>query len=102
MVFLTNLPHFSSHSFFYHDRLNQRVTNLVYDEVNGLVKVFCDDGTIYTGERVQLSLGVLQSDLVEFNPALPDWNIERALLIAHGTIYMKFPETFRDDKQHFM
>ena len=100
-------PFLKSPKFAHHVRLNQRVTEIDYDEADGLVKVRCDDGTIYTGERVLVtfSLGVLQSDLVEFNPTLPDWKIEELYqmhIVPYGTIYMKFSEKFWDDQQHLV
>ena len=100
-------PFLKTPKFSDHVRLNQRITKIDYDEVDGLVKVHSEDGTIYTGERalVTFSLGVLQSDLVEFNPKLPDWKIEELYqmhMSSYALIFIKFPEKFWDDEMHLL
>ena len=100
-------PFLKTPMFLDHTRLNQRVTRIQYDNAANLVVVHCADGTIYTGEYalVTFSIGVLQNDLVEFDPKLPDWKTEelkQMTMSAYGTIYMRFPEKFWDDEQHLL
>ncbi|XP_033112821.1 polyamine oxidase 7-like isoform X2 [Anneissia japonica] len=61
------------------------------------VTVFCRDGTSYTAEYVLVtfSLGVLQSDLIEFVPALPLWKTtywNRFEMAAYSKIFLNYNE----------
>ena len=102
-------PFLSTPEYVNHTRLNQRIQRIDYDSNNndGLVRVYCDDGTVYTADYalVTFSLGVLQSDLVEFTPKLPDWKIEELYqmhMSAYGKIFMKFTEKFWGDEQNIL
>ena len=61
----------------YHPRFKQIVTTI--DQTNpSEIVVTTTDGTKYTGEYVLVtfSLGVLQNNLVQFIPPLPEWKIQ--------------------------
>ena len=100
-------PFLKASNFSNHVRLNQHVRKIHYNNVEKVVQVLCDDGTVYTGEHVLItfSIGVLQSDLLEINPGLPDWKVEELYqmhMVAYGSIFMQFPEKFWDDEQHLL
>ena len=78
-------------------RLNSAVLEIEYDE-NG-VNVYTNDGNEYTAKYglVTFSLGVLQSDVVEFTPVLPKWKVNSFLkfdYIDYTPILVKWPEKF--------
>ncbi|XP_071809488.1 LOW QUALITY PROTEIN: uncharacterized protein [Asterias amurensis] len=89
--------------FINHTRLNQRVVSIDQSDPASVV-VTCEDGTVYTADQVLVtfSLGVLQNDLVEFIPPLPEWKdvvIKKSLLAAYTHIYLSFPTKFWDNKE---
>ena len=100
-------PFLTTPMFLNHTMLNQRVIRIQYDNASNLVIVHCADGTIYTGEYalVTFSLGVLQNNLVEFEPALPSWKTEeinQMSMSSYGYIYMRFSERFWDNDQQLL
>ncbi|XP_071809334.1 uncharacterized protein [Asterias amurensis] len=89
--------------FINHTRLNQRVVSIDQSDPASVV-VTCEDGTVYTADQVLVtfSLGVLQNDLVEFIPPLPEWKdvvIKKSLIAAYSHIYLSFPSKFWDDTE---
>ncbi|KAI9116329.1 hypothetical protein K1719_012496 [Acacia pycnantha] len=76
--------------------------NKVVREIHHLrsgVTVVTEDGYIYEADYLILSvsIGVLQSDLITFNPPLPRWKseaIEKLDLIVYTKIFLKFPHKF--------
>ncbi|KAG2229309.1 hypothetical protein BDF21DRAFT_466980 [Thamnidium elegans] len=82
--------------------LNTLVTKVSYNDHN--VTVYTSNGDIIEAEYAicTFSLGVLQSDTVEFNPIFPEWKRE-ALLSFHMTTYtkvfLKFESKFWQDWQ---
>ncbi|XP_071956405.1 uncharacterized protein [Antedon mediterranea] len=79
-------------------RFNKVVERIDYSDSNE-VTVYCTDGTRYTAEYVLVtfSLGVLQSDLIQFDPPLPAWKTDywnRFEMAAYSKIFMNF----QDDK----
>ncbi len=86
-----------------HLRLNKTVVSVDDKSTDG-VEVTCSDGTKYTGDYalVTFGLGVLQRDIVTFNPALPDWKIEKFYQFIMGSfakIFIKFPTQFWDNEE---
>nr|XP_006818298.1 PREDICTED: polyamine oxidase-like [Saccoglossus kowalevskii] len=88
--------------------LEKIVTKVEYDD-NG-VTVTCSDGSNYTAPYaiITFSIGVLQSDLVEFYPPLPDWKVEEIFqfdMALYTKIFLKFPdgiEKFWDDEEFIL
>ncbi|CAO3592503.1 unnamed protein product [Absidia cylindrospora] len=80
--------------------LNTLVTEVIYDQ--NQVTVLTANGTIIKADHAlcTFSLGVLQSQDVQFTPKFPDWKRE-ALLSFHMTtytkIFVKFDEKFWGD-----
>ncbi|KAI4323437.1 hypothetical protein L6164_023043 [Bauhinia variegata] len=63
------------------------------------VAVITEDGCLYEANYVILSvsIGVLQSDLIAFNPPLPRWKseaIEKCDVMVYTKIFLKFPHKF--------
>ncbi|XP_022079647.1 polyamine oxidase-like [Acanthaster planci] len=86
-----------------HLRLNKTVVSIVDKSSNG-VEVRCSDGTTYTGDYalVTVSLGVLQNDVIDFQPALPEWKIVKFfqfIMASFAKIFMKFPIQFWENKE---
>jgi polyamine oxidase len=86
-----------------HLRLNQTVVSISDKSSNG-VEVRCADGTTYTGDYalVTVSLGVLQNDVINFQPALPDWKIVKFyqfIMASFAKIFVKFPTQFWDNEE---
>ncbi|KAF7824581.1 polyamine oxidase 1-like [Senna tora] len=78
-------------------QLNKVVRELHHS--NSGVTVVTEDGCIYEADYLILSvsIGVLQSDLIAFNPPLPRWKseaIEKLDLIVYTKIFLKFPYKF--------
>ncbi|XP_077866608.1 uncharacterized protein LOC144355077, partial [Saccoglossus kowalevskii] len=88
--------------------LEKIVTKVEYDD-NG-VAVTCSDGSNYTAPYaiITFSIGVLQSDLVEFYPPLPDWKVEEIFqfdMTLYTKIFLKFPDgtqKFWDDEEFIL
>ncbi|KAJ7982242.1 putative Polyamine oxidase [Quillaja saponaria] len=78
-------------------KLNKVVRELQHSR-NG-VTVKTEDGCVYEANYVILSvsIGVLQSDLIAFNPQLPRWKmeaVEKLDVIVYTKIFLKFPYKF--------
>lgn len=63
------------------------------------VKVSTEDGSVYTADNVivSVSVGVLQTKLIEFQPDLPMWKllaIYKWDMVDYCKIFMKFPSKF--------
>ncbi|CAO3624193.1 unnamed protein product [Mucor hiemalis] len=82
--------------------LNTLVTKVIYNDHN--VTVLTSDGDIIIADYAicTFSLGVLQSDTIEFEPFFPDWKRE-ALSSFHMTtytkIFLRFQTKFWEDWQ---
>ncbi|CAN1774643.1 Polyamine oxidase 1, partial [Linum perenne] len=77
--------------------LNQVVRKIMYNETN--VEVITEDGKRYKAEYVivSASVGVLQTDLIQFNPILPMWKriaIADFSMAVYTKIFLKFPYKF--------
>ncbi|XP_038070408.1 polyamine oxidase 7-like [Patiria miniata] len=86
-----------------HTRLSQKVVSIDYRNDVSVV-VTCEDGTRYIGEYVLItfSIGVLQNNLVQFIPPLPEWKdveIKKFQMAAYTIIYVSFPSKFWDDAE---
>ncbi|CAN1846060.1 Polyamine oxidase 1 [Linum perenne] len=78
-------------------RLNKVVRKIMYNDAG--VEVMTEDGTKYRSKYVivSVSLGVLQSDLIEFRPVLPMWKriaIADFSMTVYTKIFLKFPYKF--------
>ncbi|KAK3150743.1 hypothetical protein QOZ80_3AG0237160 [Eleusine coracana subsp. coracana] len=88
--------------------LNQVVRQITYNNYG--VVVTTEDGSSYSADYVMVStsLGVLQSDLIEFKPQLPFWKtiaIYRFDMGVYTKIFLKFPRRFwpvGEGKQFFV
>ncbi|KAL6649389.1 hypothetical protein ACP70R_013613 [Stipagrostis hirtigluma subsp. patula] len=88
--------------------LNKVVRQISYDD-QGVV-VTTEDGSLYGADYVVVSasLGVLQSDLIQFKPQLPPWKIFAIYQFdmgAYTKIFLKFPRRFwpvGEGKQFFV
>ncbi|KAG4996616.1 hypothetical protein AAZX31_10G085900 [Glycine max] len=89
-------------------KLNKVVRELQYSKSGVTVKT--EDGFVYEANYVILSvsIGVLQSDLLAFNPTLPRWKldaIEKCDVMVYTKIFLKFPYKFwpsGPDKEFFI
>uniref|UniRef100_A0A7C9D811 Amine oxidase domain-containing protein n=1 Tax=Opuntia streptacantha TaxID=393608 RepID=A0A7C9D811_OPUST len=78
-------------------KFNQVVTEVDYTK--DLVTLKTEDGKAYQAQTVILSpsVGVLQSELIKFNPQLPMWKrraIDEFSLGVYTKIFLKFPNKF--------
>ncbi|WCJ36059.1 Polyamine oxidase 1 [Euphorbia peplus] len=78
-------------------KLNKAVKEISYSD-NG-VTLKTEDGSTYNSKYVivSVSLGVLQSDLIEFKPKLPTWKkiaIADFSMTIYTKIFLKFPYKF--------
>ncbi|KAK7375599.1 hypothetical protein VNO78_35506 [Psophocarpus tetragonolobus] len=78
-------------------KLNKVVRELQYSKSGVTVKT--EDGFVYEADYVILSvsIGVLQSHLLSFNPPLPRWKleaIEKCDVMVYTKIFLKFPYKF--------
>ncbi|XP_033118069.1 polyamine oxidase 7-like [Anneissia japonica] len=101
-----------STSFLYDDptfegrlQLNKIVTAVNYE--GDRVVVTCKDGTTFTGDYVLMtfSLGVLQNEVVDFQPELPEWKIQelyKFIMADFTKIFMKFDTQFWPDEEWFI
>ncbi|KAI1338251.1 amine oxidase [Xylariaceae sp. FL0016] len=86
--------------------LNTTVKSVSYDSDG--VTVYSEDGGCIEAEYAiaTFSLGVLQNEVIDFNPQLPRWKREAIEQFQMGTytkIFMQFPEAFWDlDTQFFL
>ncbi|KAL3682117.1 hypothetical protein R1sor_000139 [Riccia sorocarpa] len=78
-------------------RLNTAVTKIEYS--TGGVTVHTEDEIRYRGKAAVLtvSIGVLQTDLIHFSPALPFWKLSAIYqfnMAVYTKIFLKFPKRF--------
>jgi len=78
-------------------KLNKVVREIQYTDHGISVKT--EDGSVYMGKYVvsSVSLGVLQSDLIKFNPPLPCWKRKTFFncdIRTYTKIFLKFPTKF--------
>ncbi|XP_015902157.3 polyamine oxidase 1 [Ziziphus jujuba] len=78
-------------------KLNKVVRELQHSR-NG-VTVKTEDGSVYEASYVisSVSIGVLKSQLISFNPPLPKWKtdaIEKCDVMVYTKIFLKFPYKF--------
>ncbi|KAJ8753614.1 hypothetical protein K2173_022855 [Erythroxylum novogranatense] len=78
-------------------KLNKVVKEIQYSDEG--VKVKTEDGSIYQAKYaiVSVSVGVLQSDLIEFKPDLPQWKrlaVDNFQMAVFTKIFLKFPYKF--------
>ncbi|PFH61355.1 hypothetical protein XA68_17604 [Ophiocordyceps unilateralis] len=87
-------------------QLKKHITNIAYS--NDSVVITSDDGSCVEAAYAicTFSLGVLQSDAIKFQPALPAWKQAAIRSFSMGTytkVFMQFNETFwPQDGQQFM
>ncbi|XP_033117999.1 polyamine oxidase 1-like [Anneissia japonica] len=86
-------------------QLNKIVTAVNYE--GDKVVVTCKDGTNFTGDYVLMtfSLGVLQNEVVDFQPELPKWKIQelyKFIMADYTKIFMKFDSKFWSDEEWFV
>lgn len=86
-------------------RLKTTVEGVEYNKDG--VKVTTKNGDCVQADYAicTFSVGVLQNDVVEFKPALPDWKQSAIDQFAMGTytkIFMQFNESFWDDETQFL
>ncbi|KAE8400591.1 amine oxidase [Aspergillus pseudonomiae] len=87
-------------------RLNTQVTDIKYS--NKGVKITNSDGSCVSAAYAvcTFSLGVLQNDVVQFDPALPKWKqtaIQKFTMGTYTKIFLQFDETFwPPDSQFFL
>ncbi|CAK7210836.1 polyamine oxidase1, flavin-containing amine oxidoreductase [Sporothrix bragantina] len=84
--------------------LSSTVTNISYSNTG--VTVLLEDGDCIEAEHAicTFSLGVLQNDVVTFEPELPRWKVDAIETFEMGTytkIFMQFNETFWDEDVQF-
>ncbi|KAF1936938.1 polyamine oxidase [Clathrospora elynae] len=85
---------------------NTVVTNITYSDSG--VKITDEDGSCVEADYAlsTVSLGVLQNDVITFEPELPDWKKDGIATFSMGTytkIFFQFNETFwPTDKQFFI
>lgn len=86
--------------------LNAQVTNVTYTD-NG-VTVHNKDGSCVEAAYAicTFSVGVLQNEVIDFSPALPDWKqtaIQKFSMGTYTKIFLQFNETFwPEDTQYFL
>ncbi|XP_066164714.1 LOW QUALITY PROTEIN: polyamine oxidase 1-like [Oryza sativa Japonica Group] len=78
-------------------QLNKVVREISYSSSGVTVKT--EDGSVYQADYVMVSasLGVLQSDLIQFKPQLPKWKILAIYefdMAVYTKIFVKFPKRF--------
>ncbi|GLJ36664.1 hypothetical protein SUGI_0737610 [Cryptomeria japonica] len=78
-------------------KLNKVVREIEYTEKG--VKVSTEDGSVYTAKNaiVSVSVGVLQTKLIDFKPDLPLWKLMAIYkwdMVIYCKIFMKFPFKF--------
>ncbi|KAJ2968877.1 hypothetical protein NQ176_g8960 [Zarea fungicola] len=87
-------------------RLNNHVTNVTYSDHG--VTIYSDDGSCVSAAYAicTFSVGVLQNDVVAFQPELPRWKntaIQKFSMGTYTKIFLQFNETFwPEDTQYFL
>ncbi|CAL9230178.1 unnamed protein product [Arabidopsis halleri] len=90
---------FTSHGNILDNRLKlNQVVREVQQSRNGVV-VKTEDGSVFEANYVivSASIGVLQSDLLSFQPLLPRWKteaIQKCDVMVYTKIFLKFPQCF--------
>ncbi|KAI7866445.1 hypothetical protein BDF14DRAFT_1728301 [Spinellus fusiger] len=82
--------------------LNSRVTEVIYNSEGVTVQIEDGDTIIADYCICTFSLGVLQSDIVDFNPPFPEWKREALLnfhMSTYTKIFLKFDTKFWGDWQ---
>ena len=85
--------------------LSKTVTEIKYSDTS--VEVTTSDGEKFAAEYAlcTFSTGVLASDIVTFNPALPQWKKEvifKNPMSVYTKIFLKFPSKFWDDHEYIL
>ena len=85
--------------------LNKTVTEIKYSGTS--VEVTTSDGDKFAADYAlcTFSSGVLASDMVTFNPALPRWKKEvifKNPMSVYTKIFLKFPSKFWDDHEYIL
>ena len=85
--------------------LSKTVTEIKYSATS--VEVTTSDGDKFGAEYAlcTFSTGVLASDIVTFNPPLPEWKKEaifKCPLTVYTKIFLKFPSKFWDDHEYIL
>lgn len=87
-------------------RLNNQITNITYRDDG--VTIHSDDGSCVSAAYAicTFSVGVLQNDVVAFEPELPQWkrtSIQKFTMGTYTKIFLQFNETFwPEDTQFFL
>ncbi|CAG9983687.1 unnamed protein product [Clonostachys byssicola] len=84
--------------------LSKKVTTINYSDDS--VQVQMEDGSCIEAEHAicTFSLGVLQNEVVKFEPELPQWKMEAIQSFSMSTytkIFLQFNETFWDENTQF-
>jgi polyamine oxidase len=82
-------------------RLKLKKTVRMLEFALGGVRVTTEDGSVYTADNaiVSVSIGVLQSTLIDFVPDLPFWKLKAIYsfnMAVYMKIFLKFPSCFWD------
>ena len=85
--------------------LSKTVTEIKYSATS--VEVTTSDGDKFSAEYAlcTFSTGVLASDIVTFNPPLPQWKKEvifKNPMSVYTKIFLKFPSKFWDDHEYIL
>ena len=85
--------------------LGKTVTEIKYSATS--VEVSTSDGEKFAADYAlcTFSTGVLASDMVTFNPPLPEWKKEvifKDPMSVYTTIFLKFPSKFWDDHEYIL
>ncbi|CAK7566710.1 MAG: polyamine oxidase1, flavin-containing amine oxidoreductase [Sporothrix epigloea] len=84
--------------------LSTTVSNISYSD-SGVTVTFEDGGCVEAEHAIcTFSVGVLQNDVVSFDPPLPRWKVDAIESFEMGTytkIFMQFNETFWDESMQF-
>jgi len=86
--------------------LNSEVQRVNWNSSDS-IEVTTTDGRIIEAERavITFSIGVLQSDRIQFVPALPIWKQEAILMsemVTYTKIFMKFPFAFWEESEFIL
>lgn len=87
-------------------RLNNHITNITYSDDG--VTIYSDYGSCVSAAYAicTFSVGVLQNDVVAFEPELPEWkrtSIQKFSMGTYTKIFLQFNETFwPEDSQFFL
>ncbi|KAI7878596.1 amine oxidase [Lichtheimia hyalospora FSU 10163] len=82
---------------------NTLVTKIEYDQNGVAIQTNTSDVILADYAITTFSVGVLQSDDIEWSPRLPDWKLEGIYgfdMATYTKIFMNFPTQFWDDNQY--